>query len=34
MNKEINELRKKFKKYNIDGYVVLKMMIILLNIQK
>jgi len=24
MNKEINELRKKFKKYNIDGYVVPK----------
>ena len=24
MNKEVNELRKKFKKYNIDGYVVPK----------
>jgi Xaa-Pro aminopeptidase len=24
MNKEINELREKFKKYNIDGYVVPK----------
>jgi Xaa-Pro aminopeptidase len=24
MNKELNELRKKFKKYNIDGYVVPK----------
>jgi len=24
MNKEVNELRKKFKKYNIDGYVIPK----------
>ena len=24
MNKKVNELRKKFKKYNIDGYVVPK----------
>ena len=24
MNKEVNELRKKFKTYNIDGYVVPK----------
>ena len=24
MKKEINELREKFKKYNIDGYVVPK----------
>ena len=24
MNKEVKELRKKFKKYNIDGYVVPK----------
>ena len=34
MNKEIKDLRKKFKKYDIDGYVFLKMMIILQNIQK
>ena len=24
MNKEIKELRQKFKKYNIDGYVIPK----------
>jgi len=34
MNKEVIELRKKFKKYNIDGYVIQKMMIISQNIQK
>ena len=34
MNKEVKELRKKFKKLDIDGYVVPKMMIILQNIQK
>ena len=34
MNKEVKELRKKFKKYNIDGYVVTKNDDILLNIQK
>ena len=34
MNKEIKDLRKKFKKYDIDGYVFLKMMIISQNIQK
>ena len=34
MKQHIKILRKKFKKYKIDGYVVPKMMTILLNIQK
>ena len=34
MTKNIQILRKKFEKYKIDGYVVPKMMNILLNIQK
>ena len=34
MNKKLKILKNKFKKYNIDGYIIPKMMIISLNTQK
>ena len=34
VNKKIQILRSKFHKYNIDGYIVLRMMIFLPNILK